>query len=38
VEQARKLRRRDRDFDWDDIAEELEDMSVRERRELGGHI
>ena len=38
VEQAAKLRGHCSDVDWDDIAEELEDMSNRERRELGSYL
>ena len=38
VEQASKLRGHSTNLDWDDIAEELEDMSIRERRELRPHL
>ncbi len=38
AEQAGKLRGHRSDLDWDDIAEELEDMSNRERRELGSYL
>ncbi len=38
VEQASKLRGHRSDLDWDDIAEELEDMSSRERRELTSYL
>ena len=36
--QASKLRGHRSDLDWDDIAEELEDMSSRERRELTSYL
>jgi len=38
VGQASKLRGHRSDLDWDNIAEELEDMSNRERRELGSYL
>jgi hypothetical protein len=39
VEQADALRRRRQDrIDWDGLAEELEDMAARDRRELKAHL
>ncbi len=38
VDQAEKLRRHDRTLDWENLAEELQDMGNRERRELGSHL